>query len=186
MSQQFVGFYDSLKSIQIPIAQDQSSGLNIGAGIAPSTINPGTQTRCSSEDAYSAFRILTQSRPDPHAFSSSHSHTQHPAPEPRHHHSSAGALCQLVCDVRTLGRVEADVRLSERRRHGCHFLLDWEPGESLVCRTYCSRLLYSRYSTISHGQNASSEVLISAGTVQTPQLLELSGVGDPSILGPRA
>ncbi len=32
--------------------------------------------------------------------------------------------------------------------------------------------------------SASGEVILSAGSIQSPQLLELSGVGDPKILGP--
>ena len=47
----FGGFYDALRGLGINIATDMSSGDNVGVSMIPSSIDPSTNTRVSS-DAY--------------------------------------------------------------------------------------------------------------------------------------
>jgi len=66
------------------------------------------------------------------------------------------------------------VLLSGARATGVEFVLGHEPRHTGAHSTHGAR----------HTAHARREVILSSGSINSPQLLELSGIGDPQILGP--
>lgn len=56
ISPQFVGFYDGLSELDVPEAGDMCGGNNTGRSWSASTVEPATETRSTSDTAYSERR----------------------------------------------------------------------------------------------------------------------------------
>ncbi|BGP20431.1 hypothetical protein JCM10213_001561 [Rhodosporidiobolus nylandii] len=134
LGKQFAGFYEALRELGVPIAQDVHSGINHGISYAPSTMhNAGTdRTRAYSVDYLGVAPGLTV---------------------------VSGAQATQINWSSTKdasGNVQATG-------------VNW---------------VVSGSSSPAYTASAAREVILSAGTIQSPHLLELSGVGNPSVLNP--
>ncbi|KAL8277202.1 hypothetical protein RQP46_010375 [Phenoliferia psychrophenolica] len=130
----FNGFYLALRSLGINVAPDMSGGQNAGVSLAPSSIDPATNTRVTS-DAYLKAAIL---RPN--------------------------LVVAMNCQVTKINWSTSPQRGQNVVASGISFVV---VGTSLTLTA-----------------TATNEVILSAGSIQSPQLLELSGVGNPSVMNP--
>ncbi|KAJ7595084.1 GMC oxidoreductase [Mycena floridula] len=121
----------ALNSAGVPTIEDALAGNDVGAWMAPSTIDASTQTRSYAGSIYRAI----MGRPN--------------------------FVLLTDATVVSLGSINSTKGLTIT--HVTYLLNGTETN-----------------TTLSHG----AEVILSAGTIKSPQILELSGIGNPEILQP--
>ncbi|GAA5912640.1 hypothetical protein JCM6882_004698 [Rhodosporidiobolus microsporus] len=134
LSPQFGGFYDSLRSLDVPVAEDLHSGENHGVSYAPSTMHHRGTDRSR---AYSIDYLDI----------------------------APNLVVMTGAQATRINWKSGDNSTESVVAQGVSFVPSGGAGPELVV-------------------NATREVILSAGSIQSPQLLELSGVGDPDIINP--
>ncbi|GAA6062336.1 hypothetical protein JCM10212_006586 [Sporobolomyces blumeae] len=138
ISEQFTGFYDGLRSMDVPVANDLNDGVMDGIAWSQSTIGKGgilNERRVTSQTAYIDPIWLIRSN-----------------------------LCVMT------GMQATRVLFSDKKRNG----LVEASGVEFTLSNVTTSLTFSAHAT--------HEVVLSAGSIQTPQLLELSGIGNARFL----
>ncbi|GAA5859459.1 hypothetical protein JCM1840_004625 [Sporobolomyces johnsonii] len=139
ISEQFTGFYDGLRTLNISVAEDLSDGVMHGVSYTQATISsggPNNQHRVTSQTAYINPIILSRS------------------------------------NLALLTGVQASKVLWASEK----------TGSGLVTATGVEFTQTDSTSASTFTISASQEVILSAGSLQSPQILELSGVGNASFL----
>lgn len=169
MSPQGKGFYQALRALGVPAAKDLTNGADIGVAYAASAINPTTHTRVTSEaygESSSSSSPLTSADRAPPV--------------------SLLALPNLVvatsCHVKKVNWAPAHSK-GDVVATGVTFVVDGTGIELVAVSPRTVDVLV--WHSLILLQNARSEVIVSSGSIGTPHLLELSGVGNPAILEPR-
>ncbi|GAA5901199.1 hypothetical protein JCM5296_006295 [Sporobolomyces johnsonii] len=139
ISEQFTGFYDGLRTLNVSVAEDLNDGGMHGVSWSMSTVSLGgleNQHRVTSQSAYIDPIILSR------------------------------ANLALMTGV----QVEKVLWSSDKTHDG------------LVTATGVEFTQANSTSSSTFTISASQEVILSAGSIQSPQILELSGVGNASFL----
>lgn len=148
-------FLDGLQELGIPILTDPNNGTAAGGMLIPDSINPDNQTRSYARLDY--FDTVIKNRQNLHV--ATHQHVTRVLFDPTHNVHSRdfpAGLWTSGVEVRKFPIVRTFVS------NICQFLTD---GSLDLHNVSCSR-----------------EVILAAGAVHTPQILEFSGIGDPAVL----
>jgi choline dehydrogenase-like flavoprotein len=143
-----------LKELGIPILTDPNNGTAAGGMLIPGSINPDNQTRSYARLDY--FDTVINTRQNLHV--ATHQHVTRVLVDSSHNvraRDYPAGLWVSGVEVRVFPRKDEVSNVHQ-------FLTD---GSLALHSVSCSR-----------------EVILSAGAVHTPQILEFSGIGDPTVL----
>jgi len=170
VSQQFTGFFTALAEFNVTQAQDLGNGRNQGISWSASSVDPAHQTRATSDTAYS--KPATQSG-----------------------WARTSAFVERFCSDRSIRHTWCAVAPIAASRPNLVVLTSaqaigivWAALPANASANATQTATGVSFVVGGGGQtftaSASGEVVLSAGSIQSPQILELSGVGDPAVLGP--
>ncbi len=146
-------FLDGLQELGIPILTDPNNGTAAGGMLIPDSLNPENQTRSYARIDY--LDTIINTRDNLHV--TTHQHVTRVLVDAHHVVRSRDYPAGLW-----ISGVEVRICHSEDFSNIFQFLTD---GSLTLHNVSCSR-----------------EVILSAGAAHTPQILELSGIGDPAVL----
>ncbi|TVY36012.1 Dehydrogenase [Lachnellula occidentalis] len=147
-------FLEGLNELGIPILKDPNNGFAAGGMLIPSNINPDNQTRSTARLAY--FDGFIDRRPNLHVVTNQH-------------------VYRLIIDTATRKSRSPRSHPHKSRQNSC-------PKDQVNDR-WVSGVQFIPDGTLSiRNVTCSREVILAAGAVHTPQILEFSGIGDPNVL----
>ncbi|TVY86839.1 Dehydrogenase [Lachnellula willkommii] len=148
-------FLEGLNELGIPILKDPNNGFTAGGMLIPNNINPDNQTRSTARLAY--LDGFIDRRPNLHVLTNQHVYRLI-MDSPTHKLRSRKSHTHKSRPRNSYPRDHVD----DRWVSGVQFIPD---GALSIRNVTCSR-----------------EVILAAGAVHTPQILEFSGIGDPNVL----